>query len=71
MYCSEALVRARTESAGRIPALFEFFLEHPERMPAAHREESAADPLHRRVCDYIAGMTDGFFLKTCQQLGIE
>jgi dGTPase len=71
VYCSEALVRARTESAGRIPALFEFFLEHPDRMPAAHREEPSADPLHRRVCDYIAGMTDGFFLKTCQQMEID
>jgi dGTPase len=69
VYCSEALVRARTQSAGRIPALFGLFLEHPERMPAAHQDESA-DPLHRRVCDYIAGMTDGFFLKTCQQMGI-
>jgi dGTPase len=70
VYCSEALVRARTESAGRIPALFEFFLDHPERMPAAHRDEPTSDPLHRRVCDYIAGMTDGFFLKTCQQMEI-
>jgi dGTPase len=70
VYCSEALVRARTESAGRIPALFQFFLDHPDRMPAAHREEPASDPLHRRVCDYIAGMTDGFFLKTCQQMEI-
>ncbi len=70
VYCSEALVRARTESAGRIPALFEFFMEHPDRMPAAHRDEPSSDPLHRRVCDYIAGMTDGFFLKTCQQMGI-
>jgi dGTPase len=70
VYSSEALVVARTQSAGRIPALFEFFLDHPERMPAAHREEPASDPLHRRVCDYIAGMTDGFFLKTCQQMEI-
>jgi dGTPase len=70
VYCSEALVRARTESAGHIPALFQFFLDHPDRMPAAHRQDSASGPLHRRVCDYIAGMTDGFFLKTCQQMQI-
>ena len=69
VYSSPALVQARSQSAGRIPALFEFFLDHPDRMPASHREESA-DPLHRRVCDYIAGMTDGYFAKTCQQMGI-
>ena len=26
------------------------------------------EPLHRRVCDYIAGMTDGFLVRTCDQL---
>jgi dGTPase len=69
VYSSPALVQARSQSAGRIPALFEFFLEHPDRLSAAHRDESG-DPLHRRVCDYIAGMTDGYFAKTCQQMGI-
>ncbi len=37
---------------------------------AAYLEDSAAEPLHRQVCDYIAGMTDGFFERTCAQLGI-
>jgi dGTP triphosphohydrolase len=27
-------------------------------------------PLHHQVCDYIAGITDGFFLHTCEQLGV-
>ena len=29
-------------------------------LPVNYLEESAGQPLHRRVCDYIAGMTDGF-----------
>ena len=33
-------------------------------------EESAGEPLHRKVCDYIAGMTDGFLVRTCAQIGI-
>jgi dGTP triphosphohydrolase len=33
-------------------------------------EESAGQPLHRQVCDYIAGMTDGYFVRTCEQLGV-
>lgn len=70
VYSSEPLVRSRSESAGKIPALFQFFLDHPERLYAAHRDGASAEPLHRRVCDYIAGMTDGFFLKTCKQLGV-
>jgi len=39
-------------------------------MPAAYLEESGRESLHRQVCDYIAGMTDGFFARTCDQLGI-
>jgi dGTPase len=70
VYYSDAVLRSRSETAGRIAALFQFFLDHPERLHAAHREDSFAEPLHRRVCDYIAGMTDGFFLKTCQQMGV-
>jgi dGTPase len=70
VYCSDALLRARSESVGRIGALFQFFLDHPERLRSVYREDSAAEPLHRRVCDYVAGMTDGFFLKTCKQMGV-
>jgi len=70
VYESPALVRARSDSVSQIAGLFEFLLKHPDRMPAAYREESAAEPLHRQVCDYIAGMTDGFFLRTAAQLGV-
>jgi len=70
VYESAALVRARTASVGLIGTLFEFLLAHPDRMPAAYREESAGQPLHRQVCDYIAGMTDGYFVRTCDQLGV-
>lgn len=70
VYESPALVRARSESVSQIAGLFELLLEHPDRMPAVYREESAGQPLHRQVCDYIAGMTDGFFLRTAAQLGV-
>jgi dGTPase len=64
VYCSGEVVNARNQSAGRIAWLFDFLLKNPERMPATYREESAGEPLYRQVCDYIAGMTDGFFART-------
>jgi dGTPase len=70
VYESPALVRARSDSVAQIAGLFEFLLQHPDRMPPAYLAESAGQPLHRQVCDYIAGMTDGFFLRTAAQLGI-
>ena len=70
VYESSTLVQARSDSVARVSGLFEFLLKHPDRMPAVYREESAREPLHRQVCDYIAGMTDGFLLRTSEQLGI-
>src|SRR6202008_4485993 len=65
VYESEQLVRDRQESGGRTDQLFERLLAEPDLMPAAYLEESVNEPLHRQVCDYIAGMTDGFFARTC------
>ena len=70
VYESDQLVAGRNRSTEQIRALFEYYLAHPESMPANYLEESVGEPLHRQVCDYIAGMTDGFVERTCAQLGI-
>lgn len=67
VYESEQLVQDRQRSVERIAQLFEILLRQPELMPAAYLEESAGEPLHRQVCDYIAGMTDGFFARTWEK----
>ena len=61
VYASPALVEDRQRSMGRIGDLFGFFLEHPDRLPQPYAELAAAEPAHRVVCDYIAGMTDVYF----------
>jgi dGTPase len=68
VYESELVRSATRASVGRMEALFDVLLARPQHMPESYREQSANEPLHRQVCDYIAGMTDGFFLKTCDQL---
>jgi dGTPase len=68
VYQSERLTEDRQKSAHRIASLFEFFMEHPNRLPVNYLDESAGQPLHRAVCDYIAGMTDGFLVRTCEQV---
>lgn len=68
VYESAQLADARHESVGRIRALFERFLEAPELLPANYLEESAGRPPERVVCDYLAGMTDGFLNRTFRQL---
>jgi dGTPase len=67
VYESKRLAEDRKESTRLIGRLFEFFMEHPSRLPVSYLEESAGQPTHRAVCDYIAGMTDGFLIRTCEQ----
>jgi dGTPase len=67
VYESGVLTSARADSTAKIAELFDFFLAHPEALPSPDREDLPDQPLHRRVCDYIAGMTDGFLLKTWAQ----
>jgi dGTPase len=67
VYTAPVLREERDRAAAMIAELFDFFLEHPDRLPASHSELIAAQPAYRVVCDYIAGMTDGFFRRTYQQ----
>jgi dGTPase len=70
VYASDALAEARRESVARIEWIFDLYMSRPELLPADYLEESAGEPLHRQICDYIAGMTDRFLLKTCEQMNI-
>jgi dGTPase len=68
VYFSEPLAEERRRSAGMLAELFEFYLANPEKLPENYVESLAVAPIHRVVCDYIAGMTDGFFLRCFQQV---
>jgi dGTPase len=67
VYYSELMMEERRRSAGMLAELFEFYVAHPEKLPENYAESLADTPVHRVVCDYIAGMTDGFFLRSYQQ----
>ena len=66
VYYSELMMQERRRSAGMLAELFEFYVAHPEKLPASYVDSLATTPVHRVVCDYIAGMTDGFFLRQYQ-----
>lgn len=68
VYSTPPLVAERLIACDGIARLFAFFLSHPDELPDAHRERMETHPLHRVVCDYIAGMTDGFFRRTASRL---
>lgn len=68
VYSHPAIVEDRDRSVGLLDALFRFFVEHPDRMPNQHARLAQSEPPHRVACDYIAGMTDHFLLRQCQEL---
>jgi dGTPase len=67
VYGSQALVGEREESTRRIAELFEFYVSDPSRLPDGYREQVHEIPAHRVVCDYIAGMTERYFMRLYRQ----
>ncbi|HXF27495.1 MAG TPA: dNTP triphosphohydrolase [Bryobacteraceae bacterium] len=66
VYFSEPLVEERRRSAAMLGDLFAYYLEHPAKLPDQYREAMEQAPAHRVVCDYLAGMTDGFCRRAYQ-----
>jgi dGTPase len=68
LYSQPAIAEDRERSAAQLDELFRFFLAGPDRMPPYYAELAEHEPRHRVVCDYVAGMTDRFLLRQCQEL---
>jgi dGTPase len=68
VYGAPALVEGRSQSTAMIAELFQIFLDRPEALPPAYLEQTAGEPLHRVVCDYIGGMTDTFCRRIYEQM---
>ena len=55
---------------GILSGIFDYYLHHPDTLPEEFRHIAAEDGLERAVCDYIAGMTDGYAMETYGKLFI-
>jgi dGTPase len=63
LYNNEAIVEEREPSVDALEHLFRHYMNHPNAMPHHFAKQTEHEPLHRVVCDYIAGMTDGYLLR--------
>ena len=73
VYSSNALAEDRRQSIKRLGLLFAHLMAHPDLLPGGEAPDSGdgddeRKPLHRAVCDYIAGMTDGYFQRIYSSL---
>jgi dGTPase len=60
-YSAPHLSAERRSAVEKIRRLFAFLVENPHLVSAGYREHLEETPPHRVICDYIAGMTDGYF----------
>ena len=67
LYFSATLDPEKNDAERIIGELFQFWKAKPEDLPSSYQEKAVHEPLARVVCDYIAGMTDGFFRRTYEQ----
>jgi dGTPase len=63
LYSNAAIAEEREHSVKALDEMFTLYLESPGRMPANYAAQAKSEPLHRVVCDYIAGMTDHYLLR--------
>jgi dGTPase len=68
VYLSKSLNAERERSKKMIAELFAYFEADPARLPAPYVEQSATRPLHFVICEYIAGMTDGYCARQHHEL---
>jgi dGTPase len=63
LYGHPSIVDERNRSLEAMDDLLQFFLDHPDRMPGYFARQARRIPMHRVVCDYVAGMTDSYLLR--------
>jgi dGTPase len=62
LYSHPSIRAERRKITGSICGLFQYYVAHPRSLPSSYQRKTPAEPLHRVVCDYIAGMTDNYLL---------
>jgi dGTPase len=68
LYSHENVNSERKRLTGCIRSLFSFYVKNPESLPPFYFDETKHGPVHRVVCDYIAGMTDHYLLDRHHQV---
>src|SRR5207244_12745929 len=60
VYRHYRVIRMQTKGRRFIGALFSEYCRVPQQLPERYARRALAGSLERRVCDYLAGMTDRY-----------
>ncbi|MDR7521055.1 MAG: deoxyguanosinetriphosphate triphosphohydrolase [Armatimonadota bacterium] len=64
VYLSPSATAEAARGRRMLALLFEYFVAHPDAVPGEIRQAASGDPPERAVCDFLAGMTDRFAIRT-------
>lgn len=68
VYSYAQLVEERSRAVAKLGELFQFLMQTPDHISPGYRERLVDEPVHRVVCDYIAGMTDAYLMRMYREL---
>lgn len=68
VYSYAKLMEDRSSAVQKLKQLFEYLVKNPHQVSPTYRERLDSEPAHQVVCDYLAGMTDAYLLKTAAAL---
>ena len=68
VYSYALLIEERSAAIDKMGELFTFLVEHSDRISSGYREHLDREPVHRVVCDYIAGMTAAYLILIHREL---
>jgi dGTPase len=63
LYSHQKVNAERKKIIRCVGRLFDYYVEHPRSLPEFYFAQTQQEPVHRVVCDYIAGMTDNYLLE--------
>jgi dGTPase len=64
VYFSPMAAREAARGQRMLRQLFEHFVERLEEVPEETRDAASGEPPQRAVCDWLAGMTDRYAIRT-------
>ena len=70
LYSHQAVDAERKKIVRLMEELFAYFMAHPRSLPPFYFAQTDQEPMHRVVCDYIAGMTDNYLQEQHKKFGI-
>lgn len=68
LYNHPQLRREKERAERLVEETFAFYMANPARLPHAYQEQTSRLPLHRVVCDYLAGMTDSYIAELNREI---